>query len=176
MAPQPISVSYFINPSHQSVCQHVYSPTVVRWWLCKNVIAATNTRTTTEELLDASFSMWTMPIKGGRRLVLPSTSCLIFEFYCIGHLQKNYKAVTVSTGLITATGWLTRQLQGAEICFRSWYSTMWSSQEVWGGCSCTTCWIEAGFMQGFHGKFLRKEITRKTWKKMGVQYWNTMVM
>jgi hypothetical protein len=56
MAPQPISVAYFINPSHQSVSVCV-SPIVARQRLSKEVTAATNTSATIEELLDASFSM-----------------------------------------------------------------------------------------------------------------------
>jgi hypothetical protein len=51
MASEPISTSYFINPSHQSVCLCI-SPTVARQRLGKNVTAATNT-----QLLDAPFSM-----------------------------------------------------------------------------------------------------------------------
>jgi hypothetical protein len=39
MTPEPISTAYFIYPSHQ----YVYSPTVVRQRLVKNVIASTNT-------------------------------------------------------------------------------------------------------------------------------------
>jgi hypothetical protein len=57
MAPEPISTAYFINPSHQFVCLYVYPPIVTRQWPSKNVIAATNTHETIEELLDASFSM-----------------------------------------------------------------------------------------------------------------------
>jgi hypothetical protein len=35
MASEPISMTYFINPSHQSMCLYVYSPIVARQWLGK---------------------------------------------------------------------------------------------------------------------------------------------
>jgi hypothetical protein len=47
-APEPISMAYFINPSHQSVCLYVYPHIAARQWLVKNVTAATNTHATTE--------------------------------------------------------------------------------------------------------------------------------
>jgi hypothetical protein len=56
MAPEPISTAYSINPFHQSV----HPPTVARQWLGKNVTVATNTHATIKELLDMSFSMWSV--------------------------------------------------------------------------------------------------------------------
>jgi hypothetical protein len=56
MAPEPISVAYLINPSHQFVCLYLYPPIVARQQLSKNITAAMNTHATIE-LLDASFSM-----------------------------------------------------------------------------------------------------------------------
>jgi hypothetical protein len=56
MAPEPISMAYFINPSHQSVCLYVYPPIIARERLGKNVTAAMNTHATIEELLEVSFS------------------------------------------------------------------------------------------------------------------------
>jgi hypothetical protein len=53
MEPEPIRTAYFINASHQSVPVCV----AARQWLGKNVTVVTNTHATTEELLDASFSM-----------------------------------------------------------------------------------------------------------------------
>jgi hypothetical protein len=53
MSPAFISTAYFINPSRQSV----YPFIVARQRLGKNVTAATNAHATTEELLDASFSI-----------------------------------------------------------------------------------------------------------------------
>jgi hypothetical protein len=53
MTPEPISMAYFINPSHQSVNPHI----VARQQFSKNVTVATNTHMTIEELLDTSFSM-----------------------------------------------------------------------------------------------------------------------
>jgi hypothetical protein len=60
MATKPISKAYFINPFHQSVCLYMYAPIVAMQQLSKNGTAAINTRTTIEELLDASFSMQLM--------------------------------------------------------------------------------------------------------------------
>jgi hypothetical protein len=57
MAPEAVSTAYFINPSHQSVYLYLYPPLVARQTLGKNIIAATNTQATIEELLDASFSV-----------------------------------------------------------------------------------------------------------------------
>jgi hypothetical protein len=57
MAPEPLSKTYFINPYHQSLCLYVYPLIVARQRLGRNVIAATNTQVTTEELLDVPFSM-----------------------------------------------------------------------------------------------------------------------
>jgi hypothetical protein len=60
MAPEPISMAYFIDPSHQSVCLYIYPSIVARQWLSKNVTAATNMHATIEELLVALFSVWSM--------------------------------------------------------------------------------------------------------------------
>jgi hypothetical protein len=57
MAPEPIPMAYFINPSHQSMSLYVHPLIVARQLLSKNVTVATNTDATVEELLDASFSM-----------------------------------------------------------------------------------------------------------------------
>jgi hypothetical protein len=46
MAPQPISTTYFRNPSQQSVCLYVYRPFVARQRLHKNVTAGTNIHAT----------------------------------------------------------------------------------------------------------------------------------
>jgi hypothetical protein len=58
MAPEPISMAYFINPSHQSVCLYVYLPIVARQQIGKNVSTATNTHSKIEEFLGPSFSVW----------------------------------------------------------------------------------------------------------------------
>jgi hypothetical protein len=55
MAPESISTAYFIN-----LCLYVYPPTTARQCLGKNVTMAMNTHATIVELLDASFSMWSM--------------------------------------------------------------------------------------------------------------------
>jgi hypothetical protein len=48
MAPEHIPTAYFINPSQQSVCLHVYPPIVVRRWLhkknCSNEYTCNNRR------------------------------------------------------------------------------------------------------------------------------------
>jgi hypothetical protein len=57
-APEPISTSHFINPSHPPVCLYVYPPIVYRQQLDKkNVTAATNRHAALEEILNGSFSM-----------------------------------------------------------------------------------------------------------------------
>jgi hypothetical protein len=56
MAPEPISATYFLNLSHQSVFLYVYPSIVARQRLSKNV-AVTNAHATIEELLDTSFSV-----------------------------------------------------------------------------------------------------------------------
>jgi hypothetical protein len=53
MEPELISTAYFTNVSHWYVCLYV---SAARKQLGKNITAATNTRVTTEELLDTSFS------------------------------------------------------------------------------------------------------------------------
>jgi hypothetical protein len=56
MVPVPISTAYLINPSHQSVCMCVYPPIVAMQRLGENVTAST-----TEKLLEASFSVRSVP-------------------------------------------------------------------------------------------------------------------
>jgi hypothetical protein len=53
MAPEPISMEYFIYPSLQSVCLYKYPPIVARQRLGKNATAATNTQAKIDELLEA---------------------------------------------------------------------------------------------------------------------------
>jgi hypothetical protein len=43
MTPEPISMKYFLNPSHQSVCLHVH-PSYRYWAIGKHVSIAINTR------------------------------------------------------------------------------------------------------------------------------------
>jgi hypothetical protein len=94
MASELISTSYFVNPSHQSVCLYVYlsfsllgkgsvkcdPPFVSRQWFGKNITAATNTHATVE-LLDASLSMFPFISKESRWLVLPRTPCNYLSRY-----------------------------------------------------------------------------------------------
>jgi hypothetical protein len=53
-----------------------YPPIIARQQLGRNVTVVTNTHTTIEELLDASFLIGPCRIKGSTLLVLPRTSCL----------------------------------------------------------------------------------------------------
>jgi hypothetical protein len=62
MAHESISATYFINPSHQSVCLYVYPPTVSGHWFRINVTSATNSHATIE-LLGTSFSMLSVSYK-----------------------------------------------------------------------------------------------------------------
>jgi hypothetical protein len=75
MAPEPISTAYFMNPSHQSVCLHVYSPS-----LLGNGSVKTSPRqrihATAEELLDAIVFYAVRVVSNEcRRFVLPRTYC-----------------------------------------------------------------------------------------------------
>jgi hypothetical protein len=60
MVPEPILMAYFINPSHKSACLYVHPHIAATQRLDNKVNAATNTHATIEELLDASFSMWSV--------------------------------------------------------------------------------------------------------------------
>jgi Zn-finger protein len=60
MAPEPISKAYFINPCHQSVCLHVYCPLLLLGNNSVNTFPWQWIHATIEELLDASFSIWSM--------------------------------------------------------------------------------------------------------------------
>jgi hypothetical protein len=46
MAPEPISMAYFITLSHKSVCLYMYPPLVARQRLSRNVTATKNTHAT----------------------------------------------------------------------------------------------------------------------------------
>jgi hypothetical protein len=55
--PEPVSVTYFVNPSLQSLCLCVYPHIVAMQRLGKGVMAGTNIDAIIEELLEALFSM-----------------------------------------------------------------------------------------------------------------------
>jgi hypothetical protein len=63
MTPDPVSKGNFIYPAHHSVCLYVYLSNIARQRLGKNLTAAMNTQRTTEELLEASFSMRSITYK-----------------------------------------------------------------------------------------------------------------
>jgi hypothetical protein len=123
MAPEPISTAYLINPSHQSVCLSCASllllgkgpvkfilPFVARQRLGKHVPAATNIRKNrkivghsrdNEEMLEASFSMWSVSCQESRRLILPRTSCynlhqVLSYLSCVDGVIYIYIQLTVS--------------------------------------------------------------------------------
>jgi hypothetical protein len=58
------------------MCLYVYHPLVARQGLCKYVTAATNTHAT-EELLDASFSVWSVSYLG--KQVIGSSQNFLLE-------------------------------------------------------------------------------------------------
>jgi hypothetical protein len=70
MAPEPMSIAYIINPSHLSLCLYVYTTTVARQRLGKNVIASASTHATIEDLLDACFLCCPCRIEG-KYAILP---------------------------------------------------------------------------------------------------------
>jgi hypothetical protein len=60
MAPEPISTDYLINYSQHSMGLYLYHLTVAKQRLGKNVTSATNTHAVIAELLDLSFSIWSL--------------------------------------------------------------------------------------------------------------------
>jgi hypothetical protein len=59
VAPEHMSTAYFINAPPQSFCMYMYTAIVTRQRLGETVTAATDTHATIE-LLESSFSMWSM--------------------------------------------------------------------------------------------------------------------
>jgi hypothetical protein len=80
MALEPISMAYFTNPSHHSVCLYVYTLIIARQWFGKDVTATMNTHTTTQELLDTSFPMRSMLYQ--EKYVLSSSQNLYSSAVC----------------------------------------------------------------------------------------------
>jgi hypothetical protein len=80
MASEPISMAYFKNLSHQSVCLYVYSLIVASQQFTKNVTVALNNHAATEELLNMLFSMWSMSYQGksGNQFF---PELLVFKYY-----------------------------------------------------------------------------------------------
>jgi hypothetical protein len=79
MAPEPIPVMFFINPSHQFVL-YVCPPIVARQWLGRNVTTAMNTHTTIEEFLNMLFSIWPMLYKKKETVI--SSQNFLFSTHC----------------------------------------------------------------------------------------------
>jgi hypothetical protein len=80
MALEPISTTYFINPSHQSVSVICIPLSLLGNGSVKNVTAATNTRNNRRTADHVVFCAFRIVSKENRRLVLPITSCFIIEF------------------------------------------------------------------------------------------------
>jgi hypothetical protein len=72
MAPEPIPTTYFINPSHQSVCLHVYPPLIASQRLCKEYIR--NNRFVGGVVF---YAVRVVSIES-RLLVLPIISCYVW--------------------------------------------------------------------------------------------------
>jgi hypothetical protein len=81
---------------HLAPCLCVYSPTVARQRFGKNVLAATNTHTTIEELIDTSFSKRSVSYQG-RRLVIPRT----FFFSLLLVLRRIFSVFSVNSPTIS---------------------------------------------------------------------------
>jgi hypothetical protein len=79
MAHVPISKAYFINPSNQPVCLHVYPPIVARQRLDINFTAATGTRNDRRIVGRVVFCAARGVSKENRRLVIPRTSCYLLN-------------------------------------------------------------------------------------------------
>jgi hypothetical protein len=82
MVQEPISTAYLINPSHQSVCLHVYLPVVARQRLEKHVPTATNA-SNDRELLDSPFSAF--PVVSKENLWV----CLCIPLLLLGNSSVN---------------------------------------------------------------------------------------
>jgi hypothetical protein len=81
MAPEPISATYFINHSHQSLCLYVYPSIVGRQGLCKIVTAATNTHANNRRIVRlVDFYAVCVVSKESNRLVLPRTFCSFVHY------------------------------------------------------------------------------------------------
>jgi hypothetical protein len=85
MKPGPISTTYYINPSHQSVCLYVY-PIIAMQRLGKNVIAG-NEYTRNNRRIVGSVVFYAVRVMSKKlmRLVLPRTSCFYLStaLHCI---------------------------------------------------------------------------------------------
>jgi hypothetical protein len=79
VAPEPISTTYFVNPSHQSVCLYVYSSIVAGQRLGKTVTAATNIHNNRRIVGRVGFNTVRVVSKESRRLVLPGISCFLTQ-------------------------------------------------------------------------------------------------
>jgi hypothetical protein len=100
MAPESISLAYFRNPSHQSACLYVYLPIVARHRLGKNppIVAMKRLgeklpRQRIYSYMQQYKNCWKhnllcgpCRIKESRRLVLPTTSCLILR-ECLAEIK-----------------------------------------------------------------------------------------
>jgi hypothetical protein len=96
-----VCISRHLNPSRWrtsyiasiGLCLCVYTPIAARQRLGKNVTVATNTHATTEELLDASFSMWPVWYQ------VPPRACSYLGIFsvCIDTFMSAYKVLVEKT-------------------------------------------------------------------------------
>jgi hypothetical protein len=103
-SPKHIWTVYFINTSSESVCLYAFPHIVATQRLGKNVTAATNIYATTEEALDASFSMSVTVVWEENMLLFfpPITSCFLNSTVaCFETIRWNvYVAVMPSLGVV----------------------------------------------------------------------------
>jgi hypothetical protein len=89
MAPEPISMPYFINLSHL----YVYPPIVARQRLGQNVTAATNIRSNRTVVERVVVYAVRIASKGSRVLVLPITSCSLCSGFRLIDLHQAFSRI-----------------------------------------------------------------------------------
>jgi hypothetical protein len=89
MAYEPISATYFMNISHQSLCLYVYLHIATTQRLDKNITTATNTHAIIKELRHASFLCRPCRIKEFLVSLCPS-----FGFFVTGISTSMYLVIT----------------------------------------------------------------------------------
>jgi hypothetical protein len=79
MAPEHISMAYFINRPHQSACLYVHPHIIARQWLHKNVTVATSIHAAIKKIVACIVFYVAHAIsKERRQLVLPrNSSCFV---------------------------------------------------------------------------------------------------
>jgi hypothetical protein len=80
IAPEPISTTYLINPSHQSVCLYVYPSISLVGNRSVDKLPWQRIHPTVENVRPVVFYTVRVVSKESRRLVLPRTSCYLKTF------------------------------------------------------------------------------------------------